>query len=349
MGRPDIGFIGDRAGCVAVLVAALLLSIVPAAQATFPGQNGRIAFTKFDGIHLSIYTITPDGSDLRQVVTGAEGPAWSADGRKLAYFRDLSEPNRGLTVADADGSGPVIIRPATADADQFSSREQSFVGPAWSPDGGTIAYEEVRVACSHPSCIVAPMGIRAIGADGSGDHLLPLPSFGASNPAYAPDGSRLAWDDGRVHIAKPDGTDDIVLREDVGGRDPSWSPDGARIAFWRYIDSCCNSEIHVMNADGTDERRLTFESGPDFNPAWSPDGTMIAWTHLGELRVMNADGSEQSRLAEGSGPDWQPLVGPRRADYKNASHFCKAEREFLGAQQFGQKYGNHGGCVTRSR
>jgi hypothetical protein len=48
-------------------------------------------------------------------------------------------------------------------------------------------------------------------------------------------------------------------------------------------------------------------------------------------------------------PDWQPLVGPRRADYKNASHFCKAERAFLGEQEFRQKYGNHGGCVSGKR
>jgi hypothetical protein len=58
---------------------------------------------------------------------------------------------------------------------------------------------------------------------------------------------------------------------------------------------------------------------------------------------------EQSRLAAGVTPDWQPLVGPRRADYKNASHFCKAEREFLGEQEFGQKYGSHGGCVSGQR
>ena len=64
---------------------------------------------------------------------------------------------------------------------------------------------------------------------------------------------------------------------------------------------------------------------------------------------MNADGSEQSRLATGFSADWQPLVGPRRADYKNASHFCKAEREFLGDAAFRQKYGNHGGCVSGQR
>ena len=64
---------------------------------------------------------------------------------------------------------------------------------------------------------------------------------------------------------------------------------------------------------------------------------------------MNADGSEQSRLATGGSPDWQPLVGPRLADYKNASQFCKAERDFLGEAAFRQKYGNHGGCVSGRR
>ena len=343
-----MGFIGKclaRAGFTAVVA---VLSFVPAAQASFPGQNGKIAFTASDGVFFNVHTINPDGSDLRQVAARAEYPAWSADGRRLAYFLDSFDANRGLTVADADGSGPVTIRPAAYRADQTSSREQTLVEAAWSPDGGTIAYGDFVVACSHPSCIVQPMGIRAIGADGSGDRLLPLPGFPAGDPAYSPDGSQLAWDDDRrVHVSKPDGTDDIVLTAD-GGFDPSWSPDGTRIAFSRAV-ARFNTEIYVMNADGSDERQLTFESGNDSDPAWSPDGTKIVWSHEDELWVMNADGSEQSRLATGFSADWQPLVGPRREDYKNAAHFCKAEREFMGDAGFRQKYGNHGGCVSGQR
>jgi Tol biopolymer transport system component len=331
------------------LAASLIVCCWPAAaQATFPGQNGKIAFAASDGVFTTnVYTINPDGSDLTQVAADAVYPAWSADGQRLAYFLHGSQANRGLIVADADGSGPVRIRPATSFADQMSSRVQTFLEPAWSPDGGTIAYEDLVVGCSHPACILQPMGIRAIGADGSGDHLLPLPGF-AGDPAYAPDGSQLAWDDERrVHVSKPDGTDDIVLTAD-GGFDPSWSPDGERIAFSRAVD-CCNTEIHVINADGSGERRLTSVGRRNSDPAWSPDGTKIVWGHRDELWVMNADGSEQSRLATGFSPDWQPLVGPRRGDYKNASHFCKAERDFLGDAAFRQKYGSHGGCVSGRR
>jgi hypothetical protein len=56
-------------------------------------------------------------------------------------------------------------------------------------------------------------------------------------------------------------------------------------------------------------------------------------------------------------PDWQPIPvtppGPQPGDYKNASHFCKAQREFLGDAAFRQKHGGganaHGKCVSGKR
>lgn len=50
----------------------------------------------------------------------------------------------------------------------------------------------------------------------------------------------------------------------------SWSPDGRRIAFNSTRDGA--SDIFVMNADGSDQRRITFESSSDGFTAWSPDG-----------------------------------------------------------------------------
>ena len=54
-----MGFTGERVARAALLAATALLSIVPSAWATFPGQNGKIAFHALDGNDLSSYTINP--------------------------------------------------------------------------------------------------------------------------------------------------------------------------------------------------------------------------------------------------------------------------------------------------
>src|SRR6185295_4394074 len=75
-----------------------------------------------------------------------------------------------------------------------------------------------------------------------------------------------------------------------------------------------NGDIYVMNADGTDQVRLTTNDAADRSPAWSPDGTKIAFTSRrtgnGDIYVMNADGTAQvqrtSAAAVDSAPDWSP-------------------------------------------
>ena len=94
---------------------------------------------------------------------------------------------------------------------------------------------------------------------------------------------------------------------------PGWSPDGTRIAFQSFRDG--NSEIYAMNADGSDQTRLTTNPGPDLLPAWSPDGARIAYvSRVGEgseeIYVMDADGSNKVRLtfnlAGDEFPTWSP-------------------------------------------
>jgi len=85
-----------------------------------------------------------------------------------------------------------------------------------------------------------------------------------------------------------------------------------KIAFASSRDG--NSEIYVVNSDGTGLTRLTNNPAGDSSPAWSMDGTKIAFASdrdgNSEIYVMNADGSGQSRIttnpAGDYSPDWSP-------------------------------------------
>jgi TolB protein len=110
--------------------------------------------------------------------------------------------------------------------------------------------------------------------------------------------------------------------------DPSWSPDGTQIAY--RSDRGDESEIWVMNADGTGQRRLA----AGLSPTWSPDGSRIAYASPGDvpcppgqgprctgISIMNADGSGQYRVPHTDGgeyPSWSP-DGKRVAFNSNLS------------------------------
>ena len=112
------------------------------------------------------------------------------------------------------------------------------------------------------------------------------------------------------------GTHRIRLTTDLrsgsdGCNNPIWSPDGQRIAF---VSGHIN--IYVMNADGTNQTRLTdYQEYPSSNYGqigdlvWSPDGKRIAYDAFGArsgLYVMNVDGTNQTDLGSGHWPTWAP-------------------------------------------
>ena len=84
--------------------------------------------------------------------------------------------------------------------------------------------------------------------------------------------------------------------------------DNGVIAFRSRRDG--NSEIYVMNADGTNQTRLTNNRADDDHPAWSPDGSRIAFKGGRDIHVMNADGSDEINLTNSGAIDIKPAWSP---------------------------------------
>jgi Tol biopolymer transport system component len=146
--------------------------------------------------------------------------------------------------------------------------------------------------------------------------------LGAGDPAYAPDGRRLAFvlggaaafDEsgqkprGPLVIANDDGTAFQVLPQltEEDGQ-PAWSPQGTSLVFRGKSGS--NYDLYIVNADGSGLRRLTDHPAADSDPAWtSRGGGQIAFTRMGNLFVVRPDGSGLRRLTlrGGTEPGWAP-------------------------------------------
>ena len=257
-------------------------------------------------------------------------------GRRIAFTSSIGPGPSPLYVANADGS-----------RQRWLTLSAWMVGHVWSPDGRTIAFENLRDGNGE---------IYVVNADGSGQRRLTRDPARDFAPAWSPDGRRIAFvrDRGRgrthgpeVYVMNTDGSRQLRLVR--RGRQPLWSPDGRRLAFARgqgggsvYVvnvdgseernvtrgpvrgfawspdgrtiafDSARdgNGEIYVVNADGSGQRRLTRDPAHEFAPAWSPDGRKIAFGRDGEIYVVDADGRGLRRLTRNPASDSSPVFSP---------------------------------------
>lgn len=121
-----------------------------------------------------------------------------------------------------------------------------------------------------------------------------------------------------IYVGNADGTDLIdVSNNDAWDSGPIFSPNGRRIVFYSNRDADpFDSDIYVMNVDGSDVRRLTdFETAA--NPHWSPSGQHIAFESadktdwIFDVYVMDADGGNVTNLTNSkSSDDFKPVWSP---------------------------------------
>lgn len=264
----------------------MLAALALAAGGNSAGERGgRIAFARDALFQSELFTVAPDGTDLRRLTRNRvedTDPKWSPEGRRL-----LSESITGLVIRDARGK--VLRRlPRTFGAE-----------PNWSRDGRLIAY--VQFACDDPNERGGPLcaDLWIVRSDGTGRRRLVKANVDVTQDidgryAWAPNGRKLIYaafaPNALLLVNVLDGAKRVLRgTRNVGARQPDWSPDGRLIAFLRQRAPGGGSEIWVVRPDGTGLRRLIRTRSDLEAPAWSPDGRSIAY-----LRQINDDpGQEQ--------------------------------------------------------
>jgi Tol biopolymer transport system component len=291
------------------------------AFATFPGENGKIAFASQrdapPGTTSEIYVMNADGSGQTNISNNPatdSHPDWSPDGTKIAFGTNR-DGNEEIYVMNADGSGQTRLTNTEPGVGDYY--------PDWSPDGTKITFMSTRDGNGE---------IYVMNADGSNPTRLTNNPWEDELPAWSPDGTKIAFGSnrdgdhaGEIYVMNADGSNPtrLTTSPNFDGY-PDWSPDGTKIAFSSSRDS--NAEIYVMNADGSNPTRLTTTSpANEFITSWSPDGTKIAFDsnkdddsnpNSGfEIYVMNADGTSQIRLtttnpANDDTPNWGTATSP---------------------------------------
>jgi dipeptidyl aminopeptidase/acylaminoacyl peptidase len=117
-----------------------------------------------------------------------------------------------------------------------------------------------------------------------------------------------------LYTMKADGSSAKRIPLDLAGEanHPSWSPDGSKLAF--DVQEGGDTEIYVVDADGSNLSKLTSTDGWNFLPAWSPDSLRIAYVHASksnhDIWLMNADGSNPVRLTRDPDFDLNPTWSP---------------------------------------
>jgi Tol biopolymer transport system component len=240
---------------------------------------------------------------------GDSCPAFSPDGRTLAFFRWASWANSDLYLLDLSQDFKPVAEPK-----RLTFGNWRAASPAWTLDGSSLVFSAWsggdsslwRVAASGPS---KPQRLAAVGANGA-------------YPAISRRGNRLAFAQQQFHesiwrleIPTPGGKANAPQKLISSTRNdyfPQFSPDGKKIAF--ASERSGSQEVWVCDADGSNAVQLTFLGGPNIGnaPSWSPDSRRLTFSaniegHP-EVYVVNASGGSPVRLTSnpaGSGnPSW---------------------------------------------
>jgi TolB protein len=248
---------------VGLLVLVMLVLELRPAEATFPGQNGKIAYVGWDGHDREIYTIDPGGGHRVQIThnnTKDEAPSYSPVGKKIALSARQGKEWEIYTINATGGNRFNLTKNTTPDR-----------WPSYSPSGKKIAYS----ARGGNDFDIFDFDIFTINVGGGS-------KFNVTNGRPAPT------------LKNPDGSTSRTPPHDFS---PTYSPDGKKIAFVGTA-SFESSAIFTTNVGGGGIRRFN-GSQVVASPDYSPDGKKIAYINRFQIETINATGGGRSVVLKG--------------------------------------------------
>ena len=263
---------------------------------------GDVDFDIGDDLY-ELTVVRPDEGTVTRLSLG-NLPAWSPDGRRIAFVSSYWGTGAGVHIMAADGTDLRSVFLAAHRSAEFP--------PRWSPDGTRLALLVIEEYTS---------AIYTVGADGTGLQRL---TEARSNPAWSPDGTRLAFvqangDWLHLYTMAVDGTDvrqitsaaigPLGLFRWVPGL--AWSPDGSRLLYRCFVQVCVVGLGGQMVGKFPDP----YLGGAQI-PAWSADGRRIVLYNAANagrdkvvLTSIAPDGSD-GRVLVRAGADGRPVADP---------------------------------------
>ncbi len=225
-----------------------------------PGGN-EVLFASNRNGSFDIYLMMFAERSIQRITTGVGdviSPDFSPDGRQIAFANRPSDGPTSIWMVNRDGSDPHL----------FFAGSGPIVAVAFSPDAKSLAY---AMQLDLPN----QYEVFVINLDGSGQRRLTngLSGIGGSL-SWSPDGASILISAGPVggkEIYRLDVASGAASRLTDGGNNaaPSYSPDGRYIAF-NSPRNGNQSDIFIMNNDGSGQRQLTNDPEPDWQPRWEP-------------------------------------------------------------------------------